>query len=334
VRNYLGLLTLAGTADAARPGKVRRRAAVLITVLAPVVALLATAQSLPAATVPPPAGWTTAFSDNFSAPAGSGVDSNWTVDRGTAYSGAGCAANFGTGEVDTSTNSRSNVSEDGNGHLDITPVYSGGSWTSARIETLADYFSAPAGGEMEVSASIKQPSPAGGPGYWPAFWMLGAGFRASGAGTSGTMNCGKWPSGGEIDIMEDVNALSEVAGTLHCGADPGGPCDETTGQTSGLVSCPGCQSGYNTYSIIVNRTNTKSESITWYLDGNAYHTVTEGQVGTSAWQAAVDHGFFLILDVAIGGGFPNGECNCTTPTRSTSSAAAMSVGYVAVDQKR
>ena len=29
--------------------------------------------------------------------------------------------------------------------------------------------------------------------------------------------------------MEDVNALSEVAGTLHCGVDPGGPCNETTG---------------------------------------------------------------------------------------------------------
>ena len=162
--------------------------------------------------------------------------------------------------------------------------------------------------------------------------MLGAGFRASGAGTLGTMDCANWPSTGEIDIMEDVNALSEVAGTLHCGVDPGGPCNETTGQGSGLVSCSGCQTGYNTYSVIVNRTNTSNESITWYLNGNAYHTVTESQIGTSAWQAAVDHGFFLILDVAIGGGFPNGVCNCTTPASSTSSGAAMSVGYVAVYQ--
>ena len=116
---------------------------------------------------------------------------------------------------------------------------------------------------MEVSASIKQPNPASGLGYWPAFWMLGAGFRASGAGTSGTMTCSNWPSVGEIDVMEDVNALSEVAGTLHCGVDPGGPCNETTGQGSGLVSCSGCQTGYNTYSVIVNRTNTSNESITW-----------------------------------------------------------------------
>jgi hypothetical protein len=146
------------------------------------------------------------------------------------------------------------------------------------------------------------------------------------------MDCSNWPSTGEIDIMEDVNALSEVAGTLHCGVDPGGPCNETDGQSSGLVSCSGCQTGYNTYSVIVNRTNTSDESMTWYLNGNAYYTVTESQIGTSTWQAAVDHGFFLILDVAVGGAFPNGVCDCTTPTSSTSSGAAMSVGYVAVYQ--
>ena len=58
--------------------------------------------------------------------------------------------------------------------------------------------------------------------------------------------------------------------------------------------------------------------------------MTEAQIGTSTWQAAVDHGFFILLDVAIGGGFPNGVCNCSTPVAATSSGAAMSVGYVAV----
>jgi hypothetical protein len=144
------------------------------------------------------------------------------------------------------------------------------------------------------------------------------------------MDCANWPSTGEIDIMEDVNALSEHSGTLHCGTDPGGPCNETTGLGSGLQACSGCQTGYNTYSVIVNRTNTSDESITWYLNGTAYYTATESQVGTAAWQAAVDHGFYLILDVAIGGGYPNGVCGCTSPSSSTSSGAAMSVGYVAV----
>jgi hypothetical protein len=299
--------------------------------LAAMVTSLAFTASSSATTVPgPPSGWTTTYSDSFSGSAGSGVDSGWTYDTGTQYNGTGCTANYGTGEVESNTSSTANVSEDGSGHLNITAVNSGGSWTSGRIETTSDSFEAPPGGEMEVSASIKQPNPSSGVGYWPAFWMLGAGFRSSGAGTSGTMDCSNWPSAGEIDIMEDVNALSEHSGTFHCGVDPGGPCNETTGLGSGLQSCSGCQTGYNTYSAIVNRTNTSNESITFYLNGNAYYTVTESQVGTSTWQAAVDHGFFLILDLAIGGAYPNAICGCSSPTSTTSSGAAMSVGYVAV----
>ena len=318
--------------------RAKRRALVaVISALAPVAALL-TVVSLPtsasATTVPSaPSGFSTVFSDSFSGSSGSGVDSNWTYDTGTQYNGTGCTANFGTNEVESNTNSTTNVSEDGSGHLNITAVKSGsGSWTSGRIETTADNFAAPAGGEMEVTASIKQPNPGSGVGYWPAFWMLGAGFRSSGAGTSGTMDCSNWPYTGEIDIMEDVNALSEVAGTLHCGVDPGGPCNETTGLGSGLISCSGCQTGYNTYSVIVNRTDTSNESITWYLNGTAYKTVTESQVGATDWQAAVDHGFFIILDNAMGGAFPNAICGCTSPSSGTSSGASLSVGYVAVYQ--
>jgi Carbohydrate binding module (family 6)/Glycosyl hydrolases family 16 len=332
-------IRLTGTGNGAgscRRGLARARTAfvAVITALVPAAAFLAASAVTPAASAgtvpPPPSGWTTAFSDDFAGAAGSGVDSQWTDDQGTQYSGNGCAANWGTGEVETNTGSTSNVSLDGNGDLDITPVDNGGSWTSGRIETVADDFEAPAGGEMEVSASIQQPNPSDGLGYWPAFWMLGAGFRSSGAGTSGTMDCANWPSTGEIDIMEDVNALSEVSGTLHCGVDPGGPCNETDGLGSGLVSCSGCQTGYNTYSVIVNRTDTSDESITYYLNGNPYYTVSESQVGTSTWQAAVDHGFFLILDVAIGGAYPNGVCGCSSPSGSTSSGAAMGVSYVAV----
>jgi hypothetical protein len=321
----------------ARKGKGRPRRVVSIAaviVLGPaavLAAVIGAAPSASATTVPsPPSGWTTAFSDSFSGAAGSGVDSNWTYDIGTQYSGTGCTGNWGTSEVESETSSTANVSEDGNGHLNITALDSGGSWTSGRIETVADNFEAPAGGEMEVSASIKQPNPANGLGYWPAFWMLGAGFRSSGAGTSGSMDCSNWPSVGEVDIMEDVNALSEHSGTFHCGVDPGGPCNETTGLSSGLQACSGCQTGYNTYSVIVNRTNTSAESITWYLNGTAYYTVSESQVPTATWQAAVDHGFFLILDVAIGGQYPNNVCGCTSPGASTSSGGAMGVGYVAV----
>jgi beta-glucanase (GH16 family) len=171
---------------------------------------------------------------------------------------------------------------------------------------------APAGGELEVTASIQQPT--GGLGYWPAFWMLGP---------------GQWPENGEIDIMEDVNSLSEVAGTIHCGTDPGGPCNETNGIGSGLRACSGCQSGFHTYTMILNRTNTSNESITFYLDGAQYFSVSESQVGTATWQAAYDHNLSILLDLAMGGGFPNGVCNCTTPTSATTSGGTMSTAYVA-----
>jgi hypothetical protein len=276
------------------------------------------------------AGWRIVFSDHFTGRAGSRVGPGWTYDTGIGYRGVGCPAQWGTGEVESATTSAKNIRLDGHGHLLITPASRGGRWTSGRIETISARFAAPPGGQLQVTASIRQPAPASGLGYWPAFWMLGAGFRASGAGTSGIMNCARWPSVGEIDIMEDVNGLSQLAGTLHCGTFPGGPCGEGTGLGSGLLPCPGCQAGNHTYSVIVNRATPGIESVTWYLDGSAYFTVNEGQVGDAAWKAAIDHGFFLILDVAIGGAFPNGQCGCTTPSASTSPGAAMSIHYVTV----
>ncbi len=260
-----------------------------------------------AAAVPgPPAGWTTVFSDSFDGAAGSAPSgSNWVYDTGPG-------ANFGTGEIETMTNSTANVHLDGSGHLDITALNNGGSWTSGRIRTPNAVVGAPAGGKLEVTASIQQPG--GGQGYWPAFWMLGP---------------GQWPENGEIDIMEDVNALSQVAGTIHCGTYPGGVCNEGNGIGSGLRACSGCQSGYHTYAMILDRTNTAAESVTWYLDGAQYFSVSEGQVGTAAWQQAFDHNLSIILDLAMGGGFPNGVCGCSTPNGSTSSGGTMSVGYVA-----
>jgi uncharacterized protein involved in high-affinity Fe2+ transport len=297
-------------------------AAVLVVVAVPAAILTVAVPAANATTVPgPPAGWTTVFSDNFSGAAGTGVNTaNWLYDTGTGYPGG--AANWGTGEVETMTNSTANVYQDGNGHLVIKPVETNGTWTSGRIETQNSSFEAPPGGEMEMTASIEQPNPANGLGYWPAFWAMGSAARGVGATN--------WPSIGEFDIMEDVNALSEVSHTFHCGVDPGGPCNETNGISSNLLACSGCQTGYHTYSIIVDRTNTSAEQLRWYVDGNLEFTVNEDQVPVATWQAAVDHGFFMILNVAMGGVYPNRICGCTTPTTATSSGAGMSVAYVAV----
>jgi hypothetical protein len=268
-------------------------------------AVQANAAAVPAAVPGAPSGWSTVFSDDFNGSSGAGIDSQWMYDTGAG-------ASFGTGEIETMTNSTSNVHLDGGGNLDLTAIGSGSSWTSGRVQTTSANVGAPAGGELEVTASIQQPT--GGLGYWPAFWMLGP---------------GQWPENGEIDIMEDVNSLSELAGTIHCGVDPGGPCNEPDGIGSGLTACSGCQSGYHTYTMILNRTNTANESITFYRDGTQYFSVSESQVGTSTWQAAYDHNLSIILDLAMGGAFPNGVCNCTSPSAATTSGGTMGVAYVA-----
>jgi hypothetical protein len=289
--------------------RVRSRPFRLLAVVAAgaLAAVLSVAFSTPArASLPgPPSGWSTVFSEDFNGAAGSGPSGAWMYDTGPGSS-------FGTGEIETMTNSSANVHLDGNGNLGITALNNGGNWTSGRIQTTSANVGAPAGGKLEVTASIRQPT--GGLGYWPAFWMLGP---------------GQWPENGEIDIMEDVNALSQVAGTIHCGTYPGGPCNEPNGIGSGLRGCSGCQSGFHTYTIVLDRTNTSAESVTWYLDGAQYFTVNESQVGTATWQQAFDHNLSIILDLAMGGGFPNGVCKCTTPTGATASGGTMSVDYVA-----
>ena len=308
-------------APARRPGRPRTRPgpvwsrpvltvlALLAGCLTSVVAVgLVRAPAARADTVPPPpSGWTTVFGDNFAGAAGSAPSAaNWFYDIGTGY---------GTGETEQTTSSTSNVYLDGNGHLVLKAIDNGGTWTSGRIESTRDDFAAPSGGKLEMTASIEQPNPANGLGYWPAFWALGSPMRTGGG----------WPQSGEIDMMEDVNGLNEASQTFHNSANsPGHP----------LIACPGagsgCQTGYHTYTVIVDRTNTSAETMQFLMDGVVESTITEASVGTAAWQAAVDHGFFIIFDLAMGGNYPDGVYGSTTPTAATSSGASMSVGYVAV----
>ena len=260
--------------------------------------------------------WTQIFSDEFNGPAGTGVNTaNWFYDTVPGSS-------FGTGEVETTTNSTNNVYQDGAGHLVIKAIRdANGNWTSGRIETQRSDFGVPAGGILAMEASIQQPNVSGaaGEGYWPAFWSLGAPYRVDHS----------WPKDGEIDILEDVNGLSSVYGTLHCGVAPGGPCNEYSGIGSGKRACPGCQTGFHTYRVEVDR-SVSPEQIRWYLDGVNYFTISANQVDATTWSNAVDHAFFIIFDLAMGGSFPNGVAGHTTPTAATASGASMLVDYVRV----
>lgn len=259
------------------------------------------------------ATWTQVWGDEFNGTAGTGVDtSNWIYDTGQGI--------FGTGEIETMTNSTANVFRDGSGHLVIKALRdANGNWTSGRIETQRSDFGAPAGGEFAMEASIQQPnlSGAAAAGYWPAFWSLGAPFRVDHS----------WPKDGEIDMMEDINGLSSVFGTLHCGVDPGGPCNETTGIGSGQRGCSGCQTGFHTYRVEVDR-SVSPEQIRWFLDGVNYFTVKANQVDATTWSNAVDHAFFVLFDLAMGGGFPAAFGG--GPTSATQSGGSMIVDDVRV----
>jgi beta-glucanase (GH16 family) len=309
----VGALSLAGFTAAAGTGGAATPAAATGG-LAPAAA--AAPNAIPA----PPAGFTSTWSDDFSGGANTGVNgANWKYDTGPGSS-------FGTGEIETMTNSTSNVYQDGNGHLVLKALHSGtdpnAGWTSGRIETQAATFGAPPGGVVMMQSSIQQPNltTANGAGYWPAFWMLGSTLR-SGVG---------WPTSGEVDILEDINSRSSVFGTLHCGVSPGGPCNESTGIGSGERACSGCQTAYHTYAVQIDR-SVSPEQIRWYLDGANYFTVNATQVDATTWANAVDHPFFIIYDLAMGGGFPAAFGG--GPNAATVSGGQMNIDYVAVYNK-
>ena len=276
------------------------------------------------AAVPSLPGWTLQFSDDFNGSRGQLPSSAlWQFDLGHGYSRVG--GNWGTHEVEANTGRPENVSLDGQGHLRIVPLRDAqGAWTSARIETRRNDFLAPVGGVLRMEARIRMPDVHGvaALGYWPAFWALGRSFRTQ----------LDWPASGEVDVMENINGLDRVWGTLHCGVSPGGPCNEKHG-LSADAPCPGstCQATFHVYTVEWDR-RVRPQVLRWYVDGRSYHTLRETDVPPATWQRmSTREGMFLILNVAIGGEFPD-RLNRPgyTPVAATEPGHAMLVDYVAV----
>jgi hypothetical protein len=289
-------------------------------------ALIAIPLTLPAAaSIPPPeSGWTTVFADDFTGGANTlPSGSNWIVDTGHAYPGG--PGNWGTGEIQNYTSSTSNLSQDGAGNLRITPLRDGsGNWTSARIETQRTDFKPPAGGVLRIESRIQMPNVTGAAalGYWPAFWALGGPYRG---------NWWNWPAVGEFDIMENVNGINSVWGVLHCGVNPGGPCNETTGIVANRA-CPGssCQSAFHTYRFEWDA-SVSPQVFRWFVDGQQFHSVSQNQVDATTWANMTSHsGYFVLLNVAIGGAFPNNNSGTTTPGPGIVPGRPMVVDYVTV----
>ena len=241
---------------------------------------------------------TLVWSDEFNAPNDSPVDSSkWVLESG----GDG----WGNQELEYYTARPENAFQrDGNLVIRVLEEKYTGSdgvtrnYTSARLKTKGK-FSQRYG---RFEARIKIPY---GQGIWPAFWMLGDDIEKKG-----------WPDCGEIDIMENIGKEpAMVHGTIHGpgysgGKGIGAPFELPAGQRFG--------DDFHVFAV-----EWEPKAIRFYVDDHLYTTRTPAELpkGTK-W--VFKHPFFILLNVAVGGGWPG------NPDASTVFPQTMLVDYVRV----
>jgi beta-glucanase (GH16 family) len=223
----------------------------------------------------PDSTWNLVWGDDFEGASGTAADgSKWTYDSGP---------NWFNGELQYYAAGTDNASLDGNGNLVIEARQQsreGRQYTSARLKTEGKKTFTY--GRFE--GRMKLPY---GQGIWPAFWMLGG---------------NSWPNTGEIDIMENLGREPSIAhGTMHgpgySGAD--GPTATYTLPGGAVFS-----DDFHTFAV-----EWEQNAIRWYVDGTLYSTKTPADIGGNKW--VFDHGFFFILNLAVGGDWP-GDPDGTT----------------------
>jgi beta-glucanase (GH16 family) len=220
------------------------------------------------------------WSDEFSGRAGTPPDpTKWNYDLG----GRG----WGNNEVQTYTNSPSNVFQDGKGNLVIRAIRdASGNYTSARLQTGRPGASTKTANFSwqygRIEARIKVPF---GLGVWSAFWMLGESFGSVG-----------WPACGEIDVAESFGAFNNNASVVNAAAHgPGYSGGNAIGASYRLPFGKKVADDYHVYAIEWAR-----DSIEWFVDGASYHTITAASLPAGR-QWVFNNPFFVILNLAIGG---------------------------------
>ncbi len=223
--------------------------------------------------VSPPEPWVLTMADEFDGEEGTRPNPEmWAYDVG----GDG----WGNGQLEFDTDRVDNVSLDGQGNLRIVAreeSFMGNEYTSGRIKTqdLAEQEY----GRFE--ARIKLPE---GQGLWPAFWMLGANFPEV-----------EWPDCGEIDIMEfrgqDPGViLGSLHGPGYFGATP---------ITSEFRLPPGetFTDDFHVFAV-----EWDPGLIKFSVDSEVYQRLSTSEViARGRW--VFDHEFFVLLNLAVGGGF-------------------------------
>lgn len=136
-----------------------------------------------------------------------------------------------------------------------------------------------------ASARMKMSS---GAGLWPAFWALGK---------------GKWPDCGEIDMMETVGDSSWISNAMH------GP--NYFGNTP-FAHREFFPKGTDVTKWHIYSVDWGLDSLVFKLDGKVTYTVTRAMVEKyGRW--AFDNPKFIILNFALGGGYPEGVNKIKNP---------------------
>lgn len=240
--------------------------------------------------------WQLVWSDEFDGTVGSSLDqSKWNFEIGTGNNG------WGNRELQYYTDRTENASLDGEGNLVITARkenFNGSNYTSARITTQ---------GKLEqtygrVEARLKTPF---GSGLWPAVWLLGIPMEGQ-----------IWPEIGEIDIMElRGQAPTVVASTVH---GPGYSAGNGISKDYRLT-----ESRFDT-DFHVFAAEWFESKIDFYVDGILYHSIKKEDIESRGKEWVYNDPFFLILNVAVGGGYVG------PPNSSTRFPQTMTIDYVRV----
>lgn len=247
---------------------------------------------------------------------GSPDPQNWNliIGDGTAEGIPG----WGNNELQYYTGRLENVKVE-NGMLVITAKeesFQGSNYTSARLTTRG-LFEKQYG---RFEARIKVPF---GKGYWPAFWLLGVPETEI---VNGQEVEEQWPLIGEIDIMEYVGDEPTVAfGTLH------GPefcgnldiCDYEPVTKEYMLEESRFDTEFHIFGI-----EWSPNRINFYIDDVLYQSLTPEDIdeetdGEGVW-VFNDRPFYIILNMAVGGGLPG------NPNAETIFPQSMIVDYVRV----
>ncbi len=221
----------------------------------------------------PPKGYQLVWSDDFTEP-GLPDPAKW------AYDTEANATGWYNNERQYYAASNPDYAHQSDGFLHITarrarlaaePDFGGQDYASARLITRGK--ASWTYGYFEVRARLPC-----GQGTWPAIWMLGNAPVP-------------WPGNGEIDIMEHVNSLPAIHGTVQSLATRG--TSDIGGQAFPADPC----TSFHDYQMLWTPSR-----ISMAVDDKTYFTFDNPGTGSKAWP--YDQSFHLLLNLAVGGNWP------------------------------